>query len=980
LNGGGKAGRGLLVLLTATLIVQQIAESARWLIGGGPPPASLRGSGSPKPFLTRGLAALLLAVVVVVLVDWLGYAANNQVTTLNKRWWGPAQESPWIDAANQKITFLDRGLTIDISGDELIARYEVTALSKSPITSTAESDNDAGAGDDLVNSLLGDVLVGEFHYGVTGHQLQADTLSFKAPRIQIARDKKKRLITTIVASSYPDRLDEHRQRITILPPNMGMVAGPVTAIQVTTPGVQIARPAGVDIRSVAKDTADLQLNQATVRQADNASFTVSEGNSSSGWFEGLRAVGGLTLPIVDAFLERMLFIFMCCIFLWSFFRARRKFPDDQLVNVSLKTTELTVAALAAIAIVGFAWDLSTKVWGTADRSYLAAGPMALLVGGAVAIWPVACWRAGVAGAGHPNPAHNCAGPAARSLRRHGLVVVLMVHLAIAVLYLVRLHRLGVWPLTVSLAVGTILTLVIIPTMVRILLGRGPLTWVASTGLLVAAFVAATSWPLLYSATNWFSSDARSAHINQWGKWMYLSAAVVTAAGLCVTWGRVAWTALCHSRQKSRTVPILTVAAVAAIILAAIVPDVVSESGISNPHAVGLAPFDLFSLFDNIPSLLLWLLLILAIVVTMRLSSEPNPWPVARDLALPIAVSLLYWFDTWLYIPVSVIAGIFLIRWRMMPAALADEKPSTSNPETLAGEATAGWRRAEFLTSQQQALAATSTEALRKSLLGSKNREFQRRLARLADAQDDLAVKRDKSQRVARKAISKVFSHRGAMPDPRSAAFGTLVGTVLGIIPAGITMLTTQPPLAGGSYPVLSFFGDTAWNLLTYTGLGWFVGYFLPLIRGDSGAAKALWIFVTSIVASLPDNLIWNDASDWIYTMVNDLDLLVFLLVLTVIVCDLRTLQRATLRPTDWVRVHNWRFVASWSAALVAAIGTIVLTFATTTVTALSEQLTQPPSTSNQNGTNPVTSGTSSNRSAGSSTSSGSTGGGRSNGG
>jgi hypothetical protein len=80
-------------------------------------------------------------------------------------------------------------------------------------------------------------------------------------------------------------------------------------------------------------------------------------------------------------------------------------------------------------------------------------------------------------------------------------------------------------------------------------------------------------------------------------------------------------------------------------------------------------------------------------------------------------------------------------------------------------------------------------------------------------------------------------------------------------------------------------------------------------------------------------------------MVGDLELLVFLMLVTVIVCDLRTLSRAGLSLTDWPRVHNWRFVATWSAALVAAVGTIAITFATTTVTDLSQQLTRQPPTS-----------------------------------
>ena len=158
------------------------------------------------------------------------------------------------------------------------------------------------------------------------------------------------------------------------------------------------------------------------------------------------------------------------------------------------------------------------------------------------------------------------------------------------------------------------------------------------------------------------------------------------------------------------------------------------------------------------------------------------------------------------------------------------------------------------------------------------------------------------------------------------------------------MLTTPPPTDGGSYPILGFFGVTAWYLLTWAGLGWFIGYFLPLIRGDSGVGKALWIFVAGAGASVPAGLVRNDASNWSATLINDLELLVFLVLTTVVVCDFRTLRQAGLRPADWIRVHNWRFAATWSAALVAAVGTIAITFATTTVTDLSQRLTQPSST------------------------------------
>ena len=64
----------------------------------------------------------------------------------------------------------------------------------------------------------------------------------------------------------------------------------------------------------------------------------------------------------------------------------------------------------------------------------------------------------------------------------------------------------------------------------------------------------------------------------------------------------------------------------------------------------------------------------------------------------------------------------------------------------------------------------------------------------------------------------------------------------------------------------------------------------------------------------------------------------FLLLATVIIGDVQALKNAGFRTQDWVRVHNWRFVATWTTALAAAIGTIAIAFATTTVNDLSNQL------------------------------------------
>lgn len=173
------------------------------------------------------------------------------------------------------------------------------------------------------------------------------------------------------------------------------------------------------------------------------------------------------------------------------------------------------------------------------------------------------------------------------------------------------------------------------------------------------------------------------------------------------------------------------------------------------------------------------------------------------------------------------------------------------PRALVSNAAASWRHADLLTGQQQELAASSTEALRDSMLSGDTDEFRRRMTRLTQAQDDLTTQSYTCRRDARAAKTGAFSHRGAAPDRSTAITGTLTGAAAGLIAVTVIMLTTQPADAGGSYPVLSFFGSTAWTLLTWAGLGWLIGYFLPLIRGANGAEKALWIFIVSVGASLP---------------------------------------------------------------------------------------------------------------------------------
>jgi hypothetical protein len=280
---------------------------------------------------------------------------------------------------------------------------------------------------------------------------------------------------------------------------------------------------------------------------------------------------------------------------------------------------------------------------------------------------------------------------------------------------------------------------------------------------------------------------------------------------------------------------------------------------------------------------------------------------------------------------------------VLPRRLTTDPLRPGAAGTALKEALDSWRTADFASRQRDALTAGSSDVLRDAIVKDSEKDYDRRLKRLITAQGSLASTQANHQQIARTARQAAFSYEGTMPDLRAARAGLATGAILGIVPVVITLLTTHPLSGGGSgYPILDFLNGTAWTLLDWAGLGWFIGYYLPLARGGNGTEKALWIFVAIAAASLPASLVWNDAHAWSSVMVTDLQLLVFLVIATVIVGDLRALKNSGFPLADWPRAHNWRFVATWSTALLTAVATIALTFATTTVTDISQQLTPPP--------------------------------------
>ena len=379
------------------------------------------------------------------------------------------------------------------------------------------------------------------------------------------------------------------------------------------------------------------------------------------------------------------------------------------------------------------------------------------------------------------------------------------------------------------------------------------------------------------------------------------------------------------------------------------PDAVSESAIADRGAVGLSGSDLFQLFDALPSLVDWLALYFSLLAVTLLPAKLGVRDAVREIAIPVFLVLAYWDNAWLYLPVTMIAGYCLVRWVLLPTSLSAARPARVGGSAAINAALADWRSADFAGSQRDALGTSSTDALRDALLGGEWTSYTAKLAIVGRAQQDLGARQDEARAAALAAKRRAFSYYRTPLRPRAALAGALTGALIGMGPIAISLLTSAPPSDDGSYPVLNFLGTTAGTLLAWTGVGWFTGYLLPLIRGSNGVEKGLWLFLVWAVGPLLGALVWNDAGDWLSTLVADLQVLVVLVLVAVIVGDLRALREVGFGVQDWARVHNWRFVATWATALAAAIGTIAIAVATATITDISqEQFIHPPASSQSN--------------------------------
>jgi hypothetical protein len=892
-------------------------------------PSDLRG------WLTKTVAMLFLATILIVCVDCLAVAVGADVPAYVNGWWGPSAVSHWgrVGLAKHQLTLAGRDLDIKIEGDTLTAIYTLTTPAKYTKAAAALIGTQGDAGDALVSHVLGSVSVGEFRYGPTGSIYVRVPLTFQRPQLDITAR-----VPTVTVTSNPLRLFLQRQRISINDP-VRVIRGGKDQVRVEATGIRVLTTSGATLSGGTESEADLHRDGRTVN------MTISSGNNSGqGWLSGLRGIGGMTIPVADGLFSNLTGLFAYIVFLWALVFIRKNMRDSRLAVAARNAIFTVVVALAAVAFLAFMVELGRALFhGPNDQSgAAAAGPIGLLVAGAALVWPVACFRIGPIRRPKDDRSGICwpgsvwpgmpwgvlwdgalePDGSRRAVFGFGANALILGGYWAALLLLANINpftNLQVLALTGAVAL-------LVPLLVSRLFGTsGLMPWLVSAGVLCVVLSATLVWPLLYY--NGWVPNGHMTLVNGFGKWAFLTAAVLTVLGLCIMAFQIAKA----KTAEGRLWPWVWTGGIAAVISVAVLPDAFANSKVADSHATGLTAVDLFGLFSELVAVLDWLVLALAVVVAMSLPATPDARPLARRIALPIGLMLLYWNDTWLYLPVTFTIGLIMLSKLVFPSSLATEPRHLRTPEQAIKDSLAAWRRAEFASEQRTALAASSADALRDHLVNNDKDKDKSRydFDSLANAQNNLAEERDRSQGIARTCSTEAFDHRGNAPSVHDAVIGALIGTVLGIIPATITLLTSNPSPDTSGYLVLDFFGGTAWTLFFWSGLGWFIGYFLPLIRGRNGSEKALWLLIAGIGAALPVDAIWNDSNDWAQTLIANLELSVFLLFATVYLCDLMVLKTAKRRAADWISVQNWRFVITWSTAFLAAIVTAAITSLTT---------------------------------------------------
>ena len=204
----------------------------------------------------RLITALILVGALICVMDVLAVAVRGVVNNRAQTWsWGQQEGSgdgqPAATPSGLQLASVQ--LLINVSGDDLTARYTVTSSSGQALAAQAEQAQRAGNSDALVSDLFGGISLAQFRDGFSANQYGWTSLGFMPPQLQVTGDK-----TTVTVDSNQLRLLLSQQYLEVHPPATKNT-DPPGDVEFTYPsGLQVLNVNGASLTSTAGGTIDVQ--------------------------------------------------------------------------------------------------------------------------------------------------------------------------------------------------------------------------------------------------------------------------------------------------------------------------------------------------------------------------------------------------------------------------------------------------------------------------------------------------------------------------------------------------------------------------------------------------------------------------------------------------------------------------------------------------------------------------------------------------
>ncbi|MET9959182.1 hypothetical protein ABZ128_08855 [Streptomyces sp. NPDC006326] len=443
-------------------------------------------------------------------------------------------------------------------------------------------------------------------------------------------------------------------------------------------------------------------------------------------------------------------------------------------------------------------------------------------------------------------------------------------------------------------------------------GCGAVAHKAGWRIQLSSLLWASAWvPLITVAAAIHSTGGVLPVALRWAGSLVVGTAAVLATGC------VAWRATTHSRPSRTGVFVLLAVAVALAV----------SWNRDEPLSPGW--WDLQGLARQLDGVLG--LVLVAATVRALYDCGQSPLTVPRELRGHRALGIVLMFTlaagglSLLAVPSWVTAcSAALMAWFLFP--YEQIKRAAAVLRQAPGEHTDAVNRSAQSGAARRALSSLRKAAHEKIADGRPGTVVQRRLRAVERSSYD-ERRRDQAGGTVSVRQLAFGAYTGAVPWQRAlrtAQAAAVIGapwTVLSLAGAVVAAHSES------KYPVLDIVGTAAPILLFWAGYGLLYGYFFPLLRGQTGLAKALWTYGLMLVPAVLQVAVSRDPAhwaSWTHTLLYALQAFTFAMTLG-LCADGAVLAKNRMRPARLTDIHNLGFIAAWWSSVAIALVTGVAT-------------------------------------------------------